>query len=164
MFKTALIATVVPFLFTGYSFAAVLDANFIKENIEKNIKNQLESITTGDIKVDVNKVPYQSINVKDGIIDFNVNINLRNISSRTVARVEVLSDGQQQRAFGVPVDIEIQDYVWVAKESIYKGKALNSSNVKLEKKDITKLFNRVLKQNFNYRKAYTAKNFRAGKF
>ncbi|MDD3149714.1 MAG: flagellar basal body P-ring formation chaperone FlgA, partial [Candidatus Gastranaerophilales bacterium] len=88
--------------------------------------------------------------------------NLRYFSPNTILRVTVFSNNKYVKSFGVPVSIRISDNVLVAKDFIENGQALSTSNLAVEKKDISLKVDKVLRADFNWSDMITRKQFKAG--
>lgn len=160
--KIALILMILLFCTSKSTFAATLSETFIKEEISKDINQQLAQITKAEISVNVLRMPYKSITVAEGQISISANINLDYLRTRTLAKVSIYVDGKKEKTFGVPVEITAKDYVWVAKESIKRNSTLTMNNLKLEKKDISSNLKFSINKNFKFTKHLAKKHFSIG--
>lgn len=162
VFKIALITLFLPILMIGKSSAAVLNIENFKDEIEYNIVQKLKKDVTGEIKVYIKQLPVKTLNVPNGLLIFDVNVNSKFLSPNSLVTVNVKVDDKTIRTFGVPVEISLNDYVWVATEPIKTGKAFSPSNIKLEKKDISNSMKTALRENFKYSNYFAGKNFNRG--
>jgi len=143
--------------------AAVLDSQFLKEKIKKEVEEQVKLNTEGNIKVEIGDLPYEKIETKSGKnekIEVEAKINLRFFNPVTIVKVNILVNGQVCKSFITQAKINIYDKVWVATDYIKRGE--NLTNVALEEKEITYLPKTITGKNFNPDKYASAKNYKPG--
>ena len=162
LFKTAVIAALIPVLSAGYCAAAVLNSGYIKKSVEAKTVNLLQNNIKGDVSVSVDQIPYSYVEIPDGKVDITVQTSTSYFSPKTIVRVSVLVDGQVVKTFGVPVSISVQDYVWVATDNIFRGKTFTSSNIKLEKRDISGVMEYAALKDFDYQHYLSGRNYKNG--
>jgi len=134
LFKTVFIALIFPVIFTGKVNAAVLNSQTIIDQAKKDIIKQVNSVVTGQIAVEIKGIPYKSIEIPNGKIDIVTSLNLQHFSPLTIAKIDILANGEEVKSFGIPVKLTVYDQVWVAKDLINRDKSLSGSNLSLEKK------------------------------
>jgi flagella basal body P-ring formation protein FlgA len=166
IFKTAILILV----FSALSIkagAAVLDSQFLKEKIKKDVEKQIKtnlqdsSNTKGNIKVEIINLPYEQIETKEGKngkVEIETKMNLRFFNPITIVKVNILVNGEIYKSFIVQAKINIYDKVWVAKGYIKRGDVL--TNVALEEKDITYLPKTITGKDFNPYKYISGKNYK----
>jgi len=160
--KAALIILTLPVFFTGRAFAVVLGSEYINSQINKEVTKVLKQQIKGDISVEVKNIPYSEIQVNEGKITFNIENDLNFISPHSIVRVNILVDGEKVKTFGAAINIKVQDYVWVANDYIYKGKAFSSQNLILKKEDISSVALTAARENFNYGERFSTRMFKPG--
>ena len=160
--KTAVISLALLIINIGKVNAAVLDSHFIIKQIKKDVVEQVSSMVSGKVEVDVTSLPYKTIEVPDGKVDVVTNINLQYFSSLTVARVEILVNGQKVKSFGAPLKLSVYDKVWVAQDVIDRGKSLSNSNLTLEKKELGLMAENAAREDFSPYNCFAKKTFKPG--
>jgi len=160
--KAILITLIIPVIFAGTASATVLTTDTIKRNIEKQIEEQLKSSIKGDINVAVNQLPCTNIQVPEGKVTYKTSVNLKYFTPKTLAKVDIIVNDRVIKTFGVPIDITVSDYVWVAAENINRGKAFNSSNIRLEKVELGRYANSAAREDFDYQNSFAGRTFRPG--
>lgn len=147
---------------SGKGDAAVLNHQFLVNEIKKEITEQVKSIMPGKISVDIKNWPYNSIQVPNGKTSIITMIDLKHFNPVTLAKVNVFVDDRNAFTFGIPIKISIYDKVWVAADNINRGEALTSLNLALEEKEIGFLAKDVARQDFPVDGKLVQKVFRAG--
>lgn len=160
--KTAVISLAFLIICISKVNAAVLDSPFIIKQIKKDVTEQLSSTINGKIEVEVTSLPYKTIEVPDGKVNIITNINLQHFSPLTVARVEILVNGEKVRSFGAPIKLSVYDKVWVAQDVINRGKSLSSSNLTLEKKELGLMAENAAREDFSPYNSFVKKTFKPG--
>jgi len=141
---------------------AVLNSQFIESEIKKDLENKISSRIKGKIEVEIKNLPYKTITVKNGKIKFDTFINFDFFSPVTVAKVRVLTDGNEEKLFGVPVKISIYDKVWTVKEFVGRGETLTEKNLSVETKEIGLVEKNVFREKDNIYGSITRKNLFPG--
>jgi len=160
--KTVMISLAFLISVVGKANAAVLDSQFIINQIKKDVTKQISSMVSGRIEIEVTNIPYKTIEVPEGKVDIVASSNLQHFSSLTVARVEILVNGEKFKSFGTPIKISVYDKVWVAKDVIDRGKSLSGSNIALEKKEITLMAETAVREDFSPFNCSVKKTFKPG--
>lgn len=150
-------------VFTASSQASVIYADFISSEIKKDLVKQVSSQIQGRIDVNVNQIPYKTLNIPEGKVEIKAEINMQNyFTSTTVAKVGVFVDNKEFTSFGVPVKISVYDNVWVAAEAINRGSSLTGMNIEVQEKEISEIAKTAARAK-NSPDGYLAKkNFRSG--
>jgi flagella basal body P-ring formation protein FlgA len=154
--------TIFSVLICGKVSAAVLSENFLKAEITKSIKSQLDKISDLETTVNIIQMPFKNLKVTDGKIVVKADINIDYFTTRTLAKVDICVNGKSERTFGIPVEITAQNYVWVTTEPIRKGSAFTSNNLKLEKRDISSFMKFAADKNYDFSNHIAQKNFNTG--
>lgn len=157
--KIAIIVMMLLFLTNNSVFAAVLSEKFLKESIVKDLQSKLAKVTTAETTINILQMPYKTITVEEGKVAVSADINFDYFTTRAIAKVNVSVNGVTQRYFGVPVEIKVQDSVWVAKETIRSGASITSNNLKLEKRDIGSCLKFAANENFDFSRYLAKKTF-----
>jgi flagella basal body P-ring formation protein FlgA len=160
--KTVFIALTFLVLLIGRVNAAVLNSQNIISEVKKSVKEQVKLITKGEVEVEINKIPYESIEVPKGAVEIKTSLNLKSFNPLTVARVEILVDGKKEISFGVPVKLYVYDKVWIAKDIIARNSTLTSSNLTLERKELGLITDTAARQDFSPGNYLAKKMFKPG--
>lgn len=160
--KTALITSILLVSFTGKVFAVVISSEYMNEQIKKEVVKQIKKEVKGDITVEVKNIPYKEINIPDGKIKFEVENNSNFVSTNSIARVNIFVDGKNVKSFGAAVNIKVEDYVWVANDYIYRGKAFSSQNMSLKKEDVSYIALTAARNDFDYGDRFSTRMFKPG--
>ena len=161
-FKTTILTILTLVLTTSASFSTVLNADYLKQEIQKGVIKEVKTITDGDVSVMVLKLPFDSIEVPDGKIKIISNTNLKNFNPYTVVKINVLVNNRIEKTFGVTAEITIQDKAWVVNDFVAKGSTITPNNVILEKTEISSIINKVVKKDFTPYGYLARKNFKQG--
>ena len=157
--KMTILAVILAFCSTAKANSAILDAQFVSQQIKKDITAQIQKEHNGKVEVDVLALPYQAIELPDGNIEIKTETNLQNISS-TILKVNVFVNNVKVKTFGARVEIKIYDKVWVAQNWIKRGETLK--NLKLEEKNISSMPNEAARKNFEPANYMARKNIKPG--
>jgi len=158
IFNTALI-TLVFLAFSAQARAVVLNKDFLKEKIKKEVEEQLKSEKR--TSVEISELPYEKIEIdagKNDKVEIDAKINTRFFNPVTVVRVNILVNGSSQKSFIAQAKINTYDKVWVAKDYIQRGSIF--SGVVLEEKEISYLPKTYAKKDFNPYKYVARKNYK----
>ena len=151
------------FVFNNNANAAIIDSKTLKDEIIKDIKDQVEDLISGKISIVINKLPYRSINIPDNSrFEIHASTNLKYFSPFTVARVKVIANDKTVKIFGVPLKIKVQDSVWVAKEYISRSQKFSLNNLVKKEKDITFVAKTAVRSSYSIEKAISRKNYKPG--
>ena len=164
-FKILAILTITLLCWEGIVNAAVLNSQFISNQIKKDVVKQVNSIIPGKIEVEIRETPYDYSPIsynKSEKIDINTVIDTSHFNPLTIARVTILSNGKKIGFFGVPVRFTVWDKVWVASDFIRNGETLSNTNLTLENKNITLIAENALRENDFPAKSFVRKSFNEG--
>jgi len=158
IFNTALLSLIF-IAFSSKAGAVVLDNNFLKEKIKKEVETQL--LSDKKTTVEISELPYQKIEIDSGKndkIEVDAKINTRFFNPITIVRVNILVNGKLQKSFIAQAKINTYDKVWVVKDYIQRGSVF--SGVALEEKEITYLPKTYANKDFNPYKYVSRKNYK----
>jgi len=139
--------------------AAVLDANFISGQIKKDLVEQIKQKHDGKITVEVTALPFQTIEVPDGVVKIEAQADSGSLDS-AIVKVAVYSDDIKVKTFGARVEINVYDRVWVAKDWIKRGETLK--NLKQEERNISSMLNEVTCKDFVPAQYLVRRNIKPG--
>ncbi len=148
MRKLIIIAVLTAILFPGSTtraYSAVLDSQFIYEQVKKDIITQLKQDHDREIEVNIKSLPYHSLKVPAEKV--RVITDIGNLNSISIVKVSLYVDEAKIKTFGVRAKIKIKDNVWVAKDRIRRGDTLK--NLKMEKKEISSPLDKLPGKSFN---------------
>ncbi len=149
--------------FSLKSGAVVLDGNYLKEQIKKDVEKQIKATLKEKSTVEIVNIPYEKIEIngeKNQKVEIETKINLKYFNPLTLVRVNILVNGESQKSFVAQAKISVYDKVWVAKDYIKRGEAL--TKVALEEKDITYLPKTIMGERSNPCKYASRKNYKPG--
>lgn len=150
------------FLFSGKANAAILSNQFLVDQIKNGVTEQVSKVMPGKIVVEVKTIPYLTVKVPDGKIKVNVSVNLRYFAPNTIARVVILVDDKEVSSFGAPIRLQVWDRVWVAADTINRGESISTANIKVEKKEISFIAEKAVRENTSLQGNLVRKNFIPG--
>jgi flagella basal body P-ring formation protein FlgA len=157
-----LIITVIVGFSTIKANSAVLTSQFLSEKIKKDIVEQLSLSIKGQPVIEIDEIPYKSIEVSDGNIKINTIYNNNYFSSHSIVKADIIIDGVKEQSLIVPVNIKIYDNVWVVTEHIDRGRAFSGSNTAVERREIGSSAKYALRATVNPEGFLTRKTFRPG--
>ncbi len=162
--KNIIILIICFFVFDLNSDAKLLDSDFLKKKIEQDITQKLKSSDNDSKKISIEfkKLKFKSLNVPDGDIDVKTSVNSNYISPYSIITVKVFCDKKAVKTFRLPIKLTVKDKVWVAKDSIERGRTLGFSNVCLEYRDITRNYKNVASKDFSVIGNISRKNLKPG--
>lgn len=136
IFQTALIILSLAFT-ANVCFAQTLSADFVKSEVVKAVENDMISRGFSDVSVKVLGIPFQELELPDGNFRMNIVENQGSgYSKRCTKALRVYVNGVLIRSFGVPLEIKAYKEALVATKEIGIGKAINSTNVALQKVEV----------------------------
>ena len=157
--KITILTVILAFCFTTKANSAVLDAQILAREIEKDITACIQQEHKGKVEVEVVALPYQTIELPDGNIEIKTETTLQNINS-TILKVNIYVNNIKVKTFGARVEIKIYDKVWVAQNFLQRGDTLK--NLKLEEKNISSMPGIAAKENFDPTNYLTKRNVKPG--
>lgn len=160
--KIALTTLIILVISTRGAFCAVLDSTILKNQIKNDITNKISSFFKEELDVKILDLPYKSININEKNYKINTDIDLNALTPLTIAKVNIEANGKILKTFGVPVKLSIYDNVYTASCNIRAGEELSSSNISIEKKDITLNRNSVMKEDFSLQDIISKKSYNTG--
>ena len=155
-----LLSAIILLSFTSKAYSAILNSQFITEQIKSDIKTQLKQHYNGKITVEIKSLPYKSIKVPDGEIEIKTNSNLKKLKSISIIKVNIYVDKVRVKSFGVRAELKIYDKVWVAKDWIKRGGNLN--NIAFEEREISSSLSSVPGKDFEPHKYLAKRNIKPG--
>ncbi len=162
LIKTMLVLAAFLAVLPEKSYATVINSQFIADKVKESLIKQYSSTIHGRISVEVRQIPFKTLEIPDGHITIKTTINSNFFSPMTVAKVNILVNGQQEQTFGIPVKITVQDEVWVAIDNITKGETLTGNNITVEKKDISLIANNAARHTYDPLNSIAKKNYKIG--
>lgn len=159
--KTIIILVLIVLTGTGV-FAAVVEKEALKSEIEEYVVSKLSKYIDGDIEAEVKYIPFRELSVPSGERKIVIEINSSDFSSRKMATVTIYVNGRKVKKFGVPVSLKLYKKVWIATENVKRGKSLSNSNVVLEKLDVTREYKNVITSEKNLTDYIASRNIRSG--
>lgn len=155
--------TILTVLSSTSVFAAVLNSEEIKSEVEQKVLTIISKNIKGEIKAEVRVIPFKTLEIPDGEKRIYVSMESADFSPRKITKVIIQVNGKIVKKFNVPVSLKVYDKVWVATDNIQKGQSLGFTNVSLERKDITRISNNVLRDDKSLSDIIAFRNIRAGK-
>lgn len=125
-------------------FAQTLNAEQFKVLVANQVKQNLKSYELDEIEVIVGNAPVEKFILPDGNIAVVVSSNSNGMNAKEYKKVSILVDKKNAYTTFVSVEIKAHKNVLVAKEAIYKDKALSSKLVELKKTDVTRYMGETL--------------------
>lgn len=156
--KIALLSVIIFLGISSRAYSAVLESQFITEQVKKEVISQLKSDYDGKINVNIRSIPYKTIEIPDGNMEIKTDIG--NFNSISIVRVSIFVDGIKVKSFGVRAEITIKDKVWVAKDWISRGNTLK--NLKMVKKEISSELDSLPGNDFNPERYRARRNIKPG--
>ena len=143
--------------------AREITRNDIEPKVKNFVINHYKPLYKGKIEVTCGRMAGVPFNVPDGKLKVKVTSILRDtFLQRTIIRVSVYVDGKIQRSMGIPVTLALYDNVWVATQPILRDDAISAVNVKVVKRDISRMARTAARASTDLSGTRAKKTFRAG--
>ncbi|MEI7474570.1 MAG: flagellar basal body P-ring formation chaperone FlgA [bacterium] len=126
--------------------ATVLTQGYISLEIGKQAQEIIKREIKSNINIDIDNSYISSVEVYGNKYKIQVLCNSEKFNPITIFKVNILSNGSLVKTFGVPVKISIFETVAVAANNIYRGEFLSSNNIKYENKEISFIYDNVMKE------------------
>lgn len=139
---------------------AVLDSQFIAEEVKKELISQLQQNYSGEIEVNVKYLPYKSVKIPNGNLKIKAELKSDSLNSQSIAKVSIYVNNTKIKSFGAKIVIRIKDKVWVAKDWIKRGQSLTC--LTLEEKEITSVSGNLPGKDFLPRIYRARRNIKPG--
>lgn len=145
LFKIALI--LILFVFAqAKANAAVLNEFYLSGEIENILSQKIKEQIGEDFELKIKPLSFKELEVKDGEISIDVDINLKSQTNNKMAKVQIYSDGVKDKLFYTPVDLKIYENVYVATTTVQKDEEFSFKNIKTERKNVTACYKYVVKK------------------
>lgn len=136
IFKIALILFSLVFV-SNVSDAQTLSADYIQNEVVKAVTSDMVAKGFTDVEVKVLGIPFQSLDLPNGKFRMVIVENQGSgYSKRCIKALRVYVDNTMVRSFGVPLEIKAYKEALVATKEIGLGKAINSTNVVMQKIEV----------------------------
>ncbi|MDX2085812.1 MAG: flagellar basal body P-ring formation chaperone FlgA [Candidatus Melainabacteria bacterium] len=126
-----------------------IEESLIGEIVQAHVKNQLPASAQSSLSVEVDRVPGapflypEEYTAEDITIQANSNLK-EHFNSRAIVRVSLKDKSGSTKEVGVPVHITLKQPVWVVKNMIYPGQGINSKDLTLETRDVSRYYYSVV--------------------
>jgi len=119
-------------------FAQTISAEQFKVLVSNQVKQDLNVYGLDEVEVNVGNVQVEKFTLPDGNLTVQISSNSGNVSPKEYKKVSILVDSKNVQTAFVSVEIKAYKNVVVAKEAIYKDKAISSRVAELQKVDVTR--------------------------
>lgn len=147
--KNIIITTLITILALGSLKAdcAIIKGNEIRNVVLKQVRENYSRFTDAQLDVKVVTVPFVEIEVPNGHITYSVKASADKFMPRDLEKVTVYVNGEPVRSFNVPVVVKAYEDVLVASCFINRESQINSSVVKVQKKEVSNIIEHPLRAN-----------------
>lgn len=125
--------------------ATVLTQGYISLEIGKQAQEIIKRSINANIDVDVDNSYISGIDLPGNNHKVQVVCNSARFNPITVFKVNIISNGSIVKTFGVPVRVSVFDTIAVAAGTINRGEMLSSANIKYETKEVSLIYDNILK-------------------
>lgn len=161
--KKILILFIAILAFSGLKAnCAVMSVSQVKSIIAKQVAENSKKYTDAELSVEVTTLPFRELTIPDGKTSFIVTSAYDKFMPRDLEKVNVLVNDKLVKTFNAPVVVKAYEDVLVASGFINMNKELNSSVVRVEKKEISNNMQYALRANFIDKGVLSKKAFREG--
>ena len=152
-------------IFAGAVSAQTISAEKLKNDIQKIVTEDYATKTSAELDIKVTMLPFSSINLPDGRIDYVIlNTEDNKLTSRAVKRINILVDGKLQRTISVPLEIKAYQEVPIAIDTIEREQPITLSKVRFKKINIADKSDFVVSKESLNKEIIAKKEFKEGEF
>ncbi len=152
-------------IFAGTVSAQTISAERLKNDIQKIVTEDYKTKTSAELDIKVTMLPFPSINLPDGRIDYVIlNNDDYKLTSRAVKRINILIDGKLQRTISVPLEIKAYQEVPIAIDTIEREQPITLSKVRFKKINIADKSDFVVSRESLNKEIIAKKEFKEGEF
>lgn len=159
--KTVLAIIILMILSAHKADAAVLYPNTIKQKIKEEILKQVTPPQDAQLEIEIGNLPFQKLTTKTNTPHFEISLNTKVFSPKTVVLIKVIENNKTESVFGVPVCFNIFKDVLVTTESIDVGKPINGYNTEIKRLNVTSNLSNVAPASIISKEMIAKKIFRA---
>ncbi len=160
--KTALIIAAVALFGSADCSAVVLDKEYLQAKISEDLNNQYK-LNNPDGAIIVKNVPVVQVDLQGKVLGITTSCDFAAVGNNKLAKVSLTENGKVLRTFVVPVEVKSYDTVLVTTRTIAKGEALNATNTRFEKRNVTTAqAGNVIGENFDFSNMASQRPIKAG--
>lgn len=134
----------------------------VKSIVSKQVEQRYAEYTDAEVKVNVVALPFRELELPNGQVKFVVKSDSNKFMPRDMEKVNVYVNSRFVKTFNAPITVKAYQNILVASCIIEREKELNSSLVRIEKREVSNKIDHVLKPEALNKQIVTKKYFVAG--
>ena len=142
--------------------ARTFSADEVKNIITKKVLSDYKKYTKAELEARVVALPFNSLNLPDGKVDFVLKEGIDKFQPRSLQSVTVKVDGKIVKVFNAPVVVKAFQNVLVASDFLPANKVLNSTCVEAKKIEVSNKMQYTLSADVLRKEIITKKPFKSG--
>ena len=153
-------------VFAGAVSAQTISAENLKQDFKKIITEDYSTKTTAELDIKISMLPFQSLNIPDGKINYELvnNDNDFKLTSRAVKRINIYIDNKLNRTINVPIEVKAYQEVPIAIDTIEREQPITLSKVRFKKINIADKSDFVVTKESLKKEIIAKKEFKEGEF
>lgn len=134
----------------------------VKSIVAKQVEQRYAEYTDAQVKVNVVALPFRELELPNGHVKFVVQSNSNKFMPRDMEKVNVYVNSRFVKTFNAPITVKAYQDILVASCIIEREKELNSSLVRIERREVSNKIEHVLKPQALNKQIVAKKYFVAG--
>lgn len=125
------------FLTASKTKAVILTQDYLAQEIKKQIQTIVKKEISSNSNIEVNNYFINNVSVPNNNYKIQVTKNSNTFNTVTIFKVNIWSNGNTIKTFGIPVKISIFENVAIATRNISKDELISPNNIKYETREIS---------------------------